>query len=148
MGSTVKCLQWPKTCTIVYTLACACDGDTSKLLYGNLFFRFEESLSSPPLHQHSAELAEITTSYKVQWREPSLVNIFYQNFISLLRLQLSGFPLHFRYSDIRHIVSTVESTSIHLCENERIEYALAVYIHPYPNDILSVWLYIASLIPK
>ena len=35
-----------------------------------------------------------------------------------------------------------------LCENERVEYALAIYIHPYPNDVLSVWLYIASLIPK
>jgi len=29
--------------------------------------RFEEYLSSPPLHEHSTELAEITTSYKV-WR--------------------------------------------------------------------------------
>ena len=118
------------------------------MVNGHLFFRFEENLSSPPLHEHSAELAEITTSYKVQWKEPSLMNIFYQNFISLLQLQLSGFPLHFRYSDIRHIVSTVESTGIHLCENERVEYALAIYIHPYPNDVLSVWLYIASLIPK
>ena len=62
--------------------------------------------------------------------------------------QLSGFPLHLRYSDIQHIVSTVESTGIHLCENEHVEYALAVYVHPYPDDVLSVWLYTASLIPK
>ena len=72
---------------------------------------------------------------------------FYQYFIFLLQPQLSGFPLHFCYSDIQH-VSTVESTGIHLCENEHVEYALAIYIHPYPNDVLSVWLYIAFLILK
>ena len=147
-SSTVKCFHWPKTCTIVHTLACTCDGDTSKLLYGNLFFRFEEDLSSPPLREHSAELAEITTSYKVYWKNQVWWTSFTETSISLLQPQLSGFPLHFRYSDIRHIVSTVESTGIHLCENEHVEYALAIYIHLYPNDVLSVWLYIASLIPK
>lgn len=63
-------------------------------------------------------------------------------------IQLSGFPIHIRYSDIQHIVSTVERTGIHLCEDQRVEYALAVYVHPYPNDVLSVWLYTASLVPK
>ena len=94
----------------------------------------------PPLHaysyEHSTELAEI-----LWWTSFTETSIF------LLQPQLSGFPLHFCYSDIQH-VSTVESTGIHLCGNERIEYALAIYIHPYPNDVLSVWLYIASLIPK
>ena len=76
-----------------YSLAFTCGGDTSKLLYGNLFFRFEENLSSPPLHEHGAELAEITTSYKVHWKEPGPVNIFYQNFhfsptISVVRISL------------------------------------------------------------
>jgi len=35
------------------------------LLYEPLTCRFEENLSSPPLHEHSTELAKITTSYKV-----------------------------------------------------------------------------------
>ena len=30
-------------------------------------YRFEENLSSPPLHEHSTELAEITAGYKVWW---------------------------------------------------------------------------------
>ena len=52
--------------------------------------------------------------------------------------QLSGFPLHLRYSDIQDIVSTVESTGLHPCENEHVEYALAVCVHPYSYDVLSV----------
>lgn len=63
-------------------------------------------------------------------------------------MQVTGFPIHLPYSDIQHIVSTVERTSIHLCEDQKVEYALAVYVHPYPNDVLSVWLYVASLVPK
>ncbi len=62
--------------------------------------------------------------------------------------QLTGFPIHFRYSDIHHILTTVEGTAVHLCEDEQVEYSLAVYVHPYPNDVLSVWLYIVSLVPK
>ena len=65
------CIHWPKTSTLLLVHV---------MVNGNLFFRFEENLSSPPLHEHCAELAEITTSYKVQWREPGPVNIFYQNF--------------------------------------------------------------------
>lgn len=63
-------------------------------------------------------------------------------------MQATGFPIHLAYSDIQHIVSTVERTGVHLCEDQKVEYALAVYVHPYPNDVLSVWLYVASLVPK
>ena len=37
------------------------------LLYEPLTCRFEENLPSHPLDEHSTELTEITTSYKVQW---------------------------------------------------------------------------------
>ena len=66
-------------------------------------------------------------------------------------MQVAGFPIHLRYSDIQHIVSTVERTGIHfndLCEDQKVEYSLAVYVHPYPNNVLSVWLYVTSLVPK
>ena len=56
--------------------------------------------------------------------------------------QLSAFPLHL------HIAPTVETTGLHLYESEHMECAQAVWMHPCPNDVLSVWLYTASLIPK
>ncbi len=63
-------------------------------------------------------------------------------------MQLTGFPIHSPYVDAQHLVATVERTGVHLCEDPQVEFALAVYVHPYPNDIVSIWLYIASLIPN
>jgi len=44
------------------------------LLFVLLTCRFEENLSSPPLYEHSTELAEITTSYKVWWLLKTMCN--------------------------------------------------------------------------
>ena len=77
------CIHWPKTSTLLLVHV---------MVNGNLFFRFEENLSSPPLHEHSTELAEITTSYKVQWKEPGPVNLFYQNFHFSYNLSCQDFP--------------------------------------------------------
>lgn len=62
-------------------------------------------------------------------------------------VQVIGFPLHLRCSDTGQVLAAVERTGIHLCEHERAEFALAVYIRCYPNDVLSVWVYLANLIP-
>lgn len=68
-----------------------------------------------------------------------------------------GFPLHFRdsgdkklleMSDDNPIVSAVRNTKIHENEDAKTVFALAVYIHPYPNRMGSVWIYVASLTEK
>ena len=127
--------------------------------------KLEEHLSLPPLHEHHAELSEITATFKVQGVLYYTVTCMHEMLCSIelsrhefppcihhnnnnYTMQVTGFPIHLRYSDIQHIVSTVERTGIHLCEDQKVEYALAVYVHPYPNDVLSVWLYIASLVPN
>ena len=63
-------------------------------------------------------------------------------------IQLSGYPLHFSYASILHIVSAVEQTGLHLTENRRAEFSLSVYVHPYPNDVVSVWVFIVTMVPK
>lgn len=60
--------------------------------------------------------------------------------------RISGFPLHLPFSEIRPIVETVYSTGVHNVEASNVEFALAVYVHPYPNNVLSVWVYLASLV--
>ncbi|KAM9384360.1 coiled-coil and C2 domain-containing protein 2A isoform 2-T2 [Pholidichthys leucotaenia] len=60
--------------------------------------------------------------------------------------QISGFPLNFPFSDIRPIIEAVYSTGVHNVQATSVEFALAVYVHPYPNNILSVWVYLASII--
>lgn len=67
-------------------------------------------------------------------------------FISyLVFFQIAGFPLHMPFSEIRPIVEVVYSTGVHNIQTSNVEFALAVYVHPYPNNVLSVWVYLASL---
>ncbi|XP_022542788.2 coiled-coil and C2 domain-containing protein 2A isoform X2 [Astyanax mexicanus] len=60
--------------------------------------------------------------------------------------RISGFPLHLPFSEIRPIIEAVYSTGVHNVEAPNVEFALAVYVHPYPSNVLSVWVYIASLV--
>ncbi|XP_040896220.1 coiled-coil and C2 domain-containing protein 2A isoform X2 [Toxotes jaculatrix] len=60
--------------------------------------------------------------------------------------RISGFPLHLPFSEIRPIIEAVYSTGVHNIQASNLEFALAVYVHPYPNNVLSVWVYLASLI--
>ncbi|XP_063747553.1 coiled-coil and C2 domain-containing protein 2A isoform X2 [Eleginops maclovinus] len=60
--------------------------------------------------------------------------------------RISGFPLHLPFSEVRPIVEAVFSTGVHNVHAPNVEFALAVYVHPYPNNVLSVWVYLASLV--
>ncbi|KAJ7324123.1 hypothetical protein JRQ81_017143 [Phrynocephalus forsythii] len=59
---------------------------------------------------------------------------------------VTGFPIQMPYLDVESITEAVYQTGIHSSEVPNTEFALAVYIHPYPNNILSVWIYLVSLI--
>lgn len=61
-------------------------------------------------------------------------------------MRISGFPLHQPFCDMQHIIKAVHSTGVHNVQAPNVEFALAVYVHPYPNRVLSVWVYLASLI--
>ncbi|XP_078257188.1 coiled-coil and C2 domain-containing protein 2A isoform X3 [Rhinoraja longicauda] len=60
--------------------------------------------------------------------------------------RISGFPIHVSFSELKPIIEAVHSTGVHNTETPLAEFALAVYIHPYPNNVLSVWIYVASLV--
>ncbi|XP_078534578.1 coiled-coil and C2 domain-containing protein 2A [Lissotriton helveticus] len=60
--------------------------------------------------------------------------------------RFSGFPIHMAFSELTPIVEAVYSTGVHNSEIPNVEFALAVYVHPYPKGVLSVWVYVASLV--
>ncbi|XP_053438825.1 protein CC2D2B-like isoform X2 [Nycticebus coucang] len=67
-------------------------------------------------------------------------------FEKLLQLYwVVGFPIQMPYTDLQSVIDAVYQTGIHSSEFPQTEFALAVYIHSYPNNILSVWVYLASL---
>ncbi|KAM5271809.1 protein CC2D2B [Ctenodactylus gundi] len=59
---------------------------------------------------------------------------------------VTGFPIQMPYTDVQSVIDAVYQTGIHSSEFPQTEFALAVYIHPYPNNILSVWVYLVSLV--
>ncbi|KAE9526974.1 hypothetical protein AGLY_013622 [Aphis glycines] len=66
----------------------------------------------------------------------------------LVSHKMCGFPINRPYSNTEVLVDAIQSTGMHLNENPLVEFALAVYVHPYPNQVLSVWIYLASLQPR
>lgn len=60
--------------------------------------------------------------------------------------QVSGFPIHMPFSEVRPLVEAVHSTGVHTIDVSNVEFALAVYVHPYPQNVLSTWIYVASLV--
>ncbi|CAH1773716.1 unnamed protein product [Owenia fusiformis] len=66
----------------------------------------------------------------------------------LSNYKLSGFPINLPFTDLEPIIETVYSTGVWFNESSDVEFALAVHVHAYPNSVLSVWVYVASLIRK
>jgi coiled-coil and C2 domain-containing protein 2A len=62
--------------------------------------------------------------------------------------RISGFPINLPYSNMNSIFEAVYATQVHSIPTNDVEFALAVCVVPYPNTILSVWIYVASLIRK
>uniref|UniRef100_A0A8D0C515 Coiled-coil and C2 domain containing 2B n=1 Tax=Salvator merianae TaxID=96440 RepID=A0A8D0C515_SALMN len=59
---------------------------------------------------------------------------------------VTGFPIQMAYLDLQSITEAIYQTGIHSSEVPSTEFALAVYIHPYPSNMLSVWIYLVSLV--
>lgn len=59
-----------------------------------------------------------------------------------------GFPLHMPFTDAAAIVEALYNTDFYSNHDDSAEFALAVHVHPYVNNVCSVWLYAASLTRK
>nr|XP_056711092.1 coiled-coil and C2 domain-containing protein 2A [Euleptes europaea] len=60
--------------------------------------------------------------------------------------RVSGFPIHMPFSEVSPLIEAVYTTGVHNIDVPNIEFALAVYVHAYPKNVLSVWVYVASLV--
>jgi len=59
--------------------------------------------------------------------------------------QLVGFPLHASFTDVEPLLEKIKHTNIWMADGPKIQFVLATYVHAYPNNICSVWVYVASL---
>ncbi|KAI8118640.1 Coiled-coil and C2 domain-containing protein 2A [Lucilia cuprina] len=61
--------------------------------------------------------------------------------------KIFGFTLNFTYTNLNQISERIKTTGLHLNTNKNVEYSLAVHIHSYPNNILSIWLFLITILP-
>ncbi|KAK4876668.1 hypothetical protein RN001_009174 [Aquatica leii] len=60
----------------------------------------------------------------------------------------NGYLLNLPYTNISTIIAAIMSTGAHLYQGLNTEFSLAVQIYPYPNHVLSVWIFLAVLSAK
>mgnify|MGYP006089456115 FL=1 len=62
--------------------------------------------------------------------------------------EMQGLPLHFAFTDINEIVAKIKATGVHDCKHPEVEFALAVRVFAYPNNVMSVGVYFSALTPR
>jgi len=62
--------------------------------------------------------------------------------------EVNGVPINVTFTDVAKVVQAVKNTNIHTNLREGVRFALAVQVYAYVNEVCSVWVYFASLVPK
>ena len=73
---------------------------------------------------------------------------------------LQGFPLNTSLAapldtspenpapDLDALIQQLHHTRLYLVDGPKIQFAIAAYVHAYPNNVTSVWVYAAALKDK
>lgn len=60
--------------------------------------------------------------------------------------QLIGLPINFPFTTYSDALTRLFNTNMHIIKDDDIEFVLAVYVHPYPNNVFAVWVYVATTV--
>jgi coiled-coil and C2 domain-containing protein 2A len=55
-----------------------------------------------------------------------------------------GFPINKTFTSLEDLWQVVKATRIHDIDDRTAQFSLSVYVHQYPCNILSVWMYICA----
>ncbi|XP_060655942.1 LOW QUALITY PROTEIN: coiled-coil and C2 domain-containing protein 2A [Drosophila nasuta] len=61
--------------------------------------------------------------------------------------RLYGFTINFPYTNLTAISERIRTTCIHYNNNALVEFCVAVHVKAYANDVLSVWVFLLSIVP-
>ena len=64
--------------------------------------------------------------------------------LELVKVNLAR-PIHVAYTDMKPLLEKLRHTNLWQQDAPKIQFALSAYVHAYPNNVVSVWVYIASL---
>lgn len=66
----------------------------------------------------------------------------------LATYEMNGFPMNFSFTDFEPIIQELYNTDIHNNAEPGVTFALDVFVEKFPNNVLSVWVYVACLLSK
>eukprot|EP00949_MAST-11_sp_MAST-11-sp1_P002635 g2635.t1 len=61
---------------------------------------------------------------------------------------MHGFPLNFSFTDIKSICAAIKESGVHRNDNRSVKFAVACKCFGYACNIVSVWVYVVSLVRK
>ena len=64
------------------------------------------------------------------------------------KYKIYGFPLNTTFTDVQSVIKMVKSCDFHENPLNGVKFAISVRCIGYPNDIISVWVYVATLEPR
>ena len=94
---------------------------------------FEQILENIELNYNSGQVIDLAMQADLQQIQRSY--------------KIDGFVQDYAWTDAASILEEVKNTNIHACYNPQVEYAVAVGCYGYPNYFVSVWVFVAALIP-
>ncbi|CAG4946360.1 unnamed protein product [Parnassius apollo] len=59
--------------------------------------------------------------------------------------KMYGFPLNMHYVSAKSVLANVKASAVHANDDPDVEFALAVQVFAYPNNVVSVWVFLASI---
>ncbi|KAL0871585.1 hypothetical protein ABMA27_004117 [Loxostege sticticalis] len=63
----------------------------------------------------------------------------------MVTYRMFGFPLNMSFARTSSVVSAVKASALHASDDPNAEFALAVEVYAYPNNVLSVWVFLATI---
>ena len=108
------------------------------------FEKYKRETSCPPLStmRQAPWKGEAKTEININQVFDSLTNEINE---SIRAKKPYGFPINLTFVSLDQLWEEVKSTGIHNTYSDSVEFIMSVGIYPYPNNINSVWIYLAAL---
>ncbi|XP_037715891.1 coiled-coil and C2 domain-containing protein 2A [Drosophila subpulchrella] len=98
----------------------------------------------PRLQKILIDMENLSTFSRGRYDEPVYSEHLEREFPNY---RLYGFTLNFAYTNLAAISERIRTTCIHYNHDASVEFCVAVHLHAHANDVLSVWLFLLSVVP-
>ncbi|TDG41758.1 hypothetical protein AWZ03_011831 [Drosophila navojoa] len=98
----------------------------------------------PHLLRILSEMENLSTLSGNRYDEPAFSEELEREFPNY---RLYGFTINFAYTNLSAISERIRTSCIHYNNNAAVEFCVAVHINAYANDVLSVWVFLLSIVP-